>query len=155
MKARTLLMVGSLAVLASCVPSEPRIDEVMDLPLKTTERPEWETGLLRANANYMLFGAVSEQDRQNLLGDYYFVTWSDVRPDLPARLVFRYTQARTGSRVLESIVDYRSGRQGGEKHEAFAFNGPDRRVDGDILTWKLLLEVDGKVVDSKQSFLWE
>lgn len=155
MKARTLLMIGGLAVFASCAPSEPRIDEVMDLPLKTTERPEWETGLLRANANYMLFGAVAEQDRQNLLGDYYFVTWSDVRPDLPARLVFRYTQARTGSRVLESIVLYQAGRKGGEKHEAFAFNGPDRQADGDILTWKLVLEVDGKVVDSKQSFLWE
>ena len=148
-------MLGGLAVLASCAPSAPRIDEVMDLPLKTTERPEWDTGLLRANANYMLFGAVTERDRENLLGDYYFVTWSDVRPDLPARLVFRYTQARTGSRVLESIVDYLPGRKGGEKHEAFSFNGPDRKADGDILTWKLALEVDGKIVDSKQSFLWE
>lgn len=144
-----------MAVLASCASSGPHIDKVMDLPLKDTHRPDWDTGMLRANANYMLFGAVTQQDRENLLGDYYFVTWSDDRPDLPARLVFRYTQARTGSRVLESIMEYKPGRSGGTVREVFAFNGPDRKNDGDILTWKLLLEVDGKVVDSKQSFLWE
>lgn len=152
---RVLSIMCCMAALASCASTGSHIDKVMDLPLKDNRRPDWDTGMLRANANYMLFGAVTQQEREDRLGDYYFVTWSDERPDLPARLVFSYTQARTGSRVLESIMEYKPGRAGGTIREVFAFNGPDRQRDGDILTWKLQLEVNGKVVDSKQSFLWE
>ncbi len=127
----------------------------MDLPLKTTIRPDWDTGLLRANASYMLFGASDERNRQDRLGDYYFVTWTDRQTDLPARLRFRYTQAKTGSRILERTMEYKPGRVGGVRHELFDFNGEKRRRDGDVLTWKLTLEVDGKEIDSRQSFLWE
>ncbi len=154
MNFRLPLLILCVASAVSCS-STSQIDEVMDIPLKSTVRPDWETGLLRANASYMLFGASEYKDRANRLGDYYFVKWTDRQPELPARLIFQYTQARTGSRIQERIIEYPIGRQGGIHHETFSFNGAKRRADGDILTWKLSLEVNGKIIDSQQSFLWE
>lgn len=154
MSFRLSILILCMASIVSCI-STSHINEVMDIPLKSTERPGWETGLLRANASYMLFGATEYKDRTDRLGDYYFVTWTDRQPELPARLIFQYTQARTGSRIQERVIEYPAGRERTVRHENFAFNGAKRRADGDILTWKLSLEVDGKIVDSQQSFLWE
>lgn len=154
MNFRLPLLILCVASVASCS-STSHIDEVMDIPLKSTIRPAWGTGLLRANASYMLFGASEEADRVDRLGDYYFVTWTDRHPELPARLIFQYTQAGTGSRIQERIIEYPAGRERTVRHENFSFSGAKRRAYGDILTWKLTLEVNGKAVDSQQSFLWE
>lgn len=132
--------------------------EVSDLPLKTSEEPSkaWESAPLRANALYVMHGAESEKARRNCVGDYYFVTWYDAQPSQPVRLVMHYTQAATGSQGLTSTVERTKPRMSRGRHtERFFFSGEERRLKGDILTWRIDLYVNGQVVDSKQSYLWE
>ena len=146
------------AALLSCQEQRTRITSVADLPLKTTETPgfEWKSSPLRANARYVLFESNSDHERRDKLGDYYFVRWYDSEPTKPVSLVMHYTQASTGPQVLERRIEYREPRESSGSHrEHFFFAGPERARKGDILSWKIELYCDGKLVDSEQSYLWE
>ncbi len=155
MKRSLAYLVACVCGLSACAPTRSELREIADAPLKSTSLPDWESGLLRANASYHLYGVMTGKERVGLLGDYYYVTWYDASPNQKTRLVFQYQQAATGSQVKEVVMDFAPGREPGERHECFQFTGKERAKLGDILAWRLLLEVDGKVVDSEQSYLWE
>lgn len=155
MKRSFALLVACACGLSACAPSHSELREIADVPLKSTSVPDWESGLLRANATYHLYGAMTSKERVALLGDYYYVTWYDASPEQKTRLVFQYQQSATGSQVKEVVKTFAPGREPGERHECFRFTGKEREKLGDILAWRLLLDVDGKVVDSEQSYLWE
>ncbi|MGN1309437.1 MAG: hypothetical protein ACI4XO_06310 [Akkermansia sp.] len=147
-----------LAALVSCSPSRTCITGVADLPLKTTKLPSesWSAVPLRANARYLLYGANTESERRKRLGDYYHVRWDDADPQSHVRLVMYYTQARTAGKVLSRSVDFPAPRKPAFDRKAeFFFAGPDRLRNGDILSWKIDLLVDGKLKDSRHSFVWE
>ncbi len=131
---------------------------IEDLPLKSVEVPgmDWQVSPLRANAQYVLYSANSAAERANRVGDYYYVRWYDAQPDKPVKLVMSYTQALTASRVRtrEAVISAPRPRKGYRKTEFF-FAGPERAHQGDILSWKVELYVDGKLCDSRQSYLWE
>ncbi len=150
---------ATLLLLASCSQTATtHITNIADLPLKTTEAPgmSWQQSPLRANAKYLLHGTNTKRQKEQRLGDYYFVNWYDADPTLPVQLVMRYTQALTASQLHTRTVDYPAPRTDTGTHKAeFFFNGEERRRGGDILTWRIELLVDGKVVDSRQSYLWE
>ncbi len=145
--------------LSSCSgPATSHISGVVDLPLKHTAIPgsDWQHAPLRANATYHLYKMNTRKQKANRIGDYYYVDWYDAEPTKPTQLVMTYTQAKTASRLLTRSIDYPAPRKGkGTTKAVFEFNGPERHQDGDILTWKMELKVDGKVVDSCQSYLWE
>jgi hypothetical protein len=129
-----------------------------DLPLKSTELPDdrWQEAPLRANAQYILFGANSAREKELRIGDYYFLRWYDAEPAKPVKVEMLYTQALTGADVLTRTVEYNEPRQeAGERKETFHFSGPERAKRGDVMTWKVNLYCDGKLVDSLQSYLWE
>jgi hypothetical protein len=68
----------------------------------------------------------------------------------------RYTQAASGSDVQVEEKVYNQPRESAASHtERFFFIGDARRKKGDVLSWRMELYVDGKLVDSKQSYLWE
>ena len=147
---------GSAALLGCAQPSA--IKSVVDLPLKDTDVPgtSWQLAPMRAHAQYVLHGAISGKERRKRLGDYYFVDWYDGEPEKPVRLEMLYTQARTVSKVLsvsESMDQPR--RRAGIRKTKFTFNGVDRAKKGDVLSWRINLYVDGKLVDSRRSFLWK
>ncbi|MBE6417528.1 MAG: hypothetical protein E7033_03560 [Akkermansiaceae bacterium] len=132
--------------------------DVADLPLKTDREPgqDWASSPLRSHAMYVLYGAESARERRDRIGDYYFVRWYDAEPTKPVRVLMRYTQAATGAdelRVEHTMTQPREAA--GTRTERFFFSGEERRKKGDILTWKMELHVDGKLVDTRQSFLWE
>ncbi len=145
--------------LVSCSSSETtRITGLVDLPLKTTAVPDtsWQQSPLRANAKYLLFGTNTRAQRAARLGDYYYVDWYDADPSLPVKLVMHYTQARTASKILTRTIEFPAPRKRARSYKSeFIFNGPERRQGGDILTWRIELYVDGKMVDARQSYLWE
>ncbi len=145
--------------LVSCSGTDtPRITGVVDLPLKTSTTPDmsWEKSPLRANAQYLLYGANTNKQRIARVGDYYYVEWYDAEPSRPAKLVMTYTQALTASKLYTRTIDYAEPRDKARTIKAeFAFNGEERKLGGDILTWRLELFVDGRKVDSCQSYLWE
>ena len=146
-------------LLASCSQYQSTcITSMADLPLKTTELPgdRWQAAPLRANAQHVLFGANSQKEKELRIGDYYFLRWYDAEPSKPVKVEMLYTQALTGADVLTRTVEHNEPRESaGERKETFHFSGPERAKRGDVMTWKVNLYCDGKLVDSLQSYLWE
>lgn len=146
-----------LSFLASCSQTV-RICEVSDLPVKSTVLPtmEWEVSPLRANAQYIFHGARSSKEMKNRVGDYYFLEWYDAEPQQPVRLVMYYTQALTGSVVQSRVVEYKEPRESsGYRKERFFFSGPERQKNGDVLSWRMELYCGDKLVDYRQSYMWD
>ena len=154
---RLLLPALLLSALTSCSASRTCIRDIADLPLKEVEPAgmSWQVSPIRAHAQYVLYGAQSAKERLARLGDYYFVEWYDADPTLPIRLEMRYTQALTASEVLTRTLEFNTPRSSaGSRTSHFFFNGEDRAKRGDIMTWQIRLFVDGKLVDTRSSFLW-
>lgn len=144
---------GIILLLSSCS-HDSYIDRVREVPLKSVELPGWESGLHRANTTYLMYGALSSQERLDRLGQYYYISWQDGQPEKPATLEMKYQQMGTGSKVLTKIMKLKPHRSGGLTKTTFEFNGDDHRTNGDVLAWKLSLYVDGKLVSTRKSYLW-
>ncbi len=159
MRCRQLLF-ATLATLAlaSCQTQSTRITDMVDLPLKNTYVPsmDWQVSPLRANAQYLLYGAHSKKQRANRVGDYYYFWWYDAEPQKPVKLVMRYTQSLSASKELSRTLEYNEPRAKAKEHKStFFFAGPERQKNGDVLTWRVELYVDGVLKDTRQSYLWE
>ena len=143
----------------SCTqPQTTCITDMADLPLKSTTLPGegWKSAPLRANAQFMMYGANTQEERELRKGDFYFLRWYDAEPQKPVRVEMLYTQALTGADVLTRTVEYNEPREkAGMRREEFHFSGEDRAKRGDVMTWKVNLYCDGKIVDTLQSYLWE
>ena len=154
----TLSAIASV-MLASCSQYQSTcITGMADLPLKTTTLPadRWQEAPLRANAQYAMYRANSEKERDLCIGDYYFLRWYDAEPSKPVKIEMLYTQALTGADVLTRTVEHNEPREStGERKETFHFAGEERAKRGDVMTWKVNLYCDGNLVDSLQSYLWE
>lgn len=153
---KRFLFVLCAALPAACS-SHSHLISVDDLPLKEIELydMDWQVSPLRANAQYVLFGAQSGKERRERLGDYYYVSWYDADKTRPIRLEMLYTQALTTSQVLRRTQDFVKPRSWtGTRKSYFFFNGAERARRGDVLTWRINLYVDGKLVDSQRSYLW-
>lgn len=148
-----------VALLASCAQNKPTcIVGLADLPLRTTDLPGegWQEAPLRANAQYTMFGANSDKEKQLRIGDYYFLRWYDAEPAKPVKIEMMYTQALTGADVLTRTIEYNEPREeAGNRKDTFHFSGSERAKRGDVMTWKINLYCDGKLVDTEQSYLWE
>lgn len=158
MTCRVFYMLLVTVLLVSCGTVKSHFVHVTDLPLKETRLPSmsWQSSPLRAHAQYVLFGAQSGKEVKGRLGDYYFVDWYDAAPEKPTRLEMVYTQALTASEHRHWIRDFKKPRSSrGMRKTLISFNGPERAKRGDILSWRLNLYVDGRLVDSRQSYLWQ
>ncbi len=150
-------MFGLFAVSCS-QPQTTCITDMADLPLKQTSLPSdnWKNAPMRANAQFLMFGANTQKERELRMGDYYFLRWYDAEPAKPVRVEMLYTQALTGADVQSRVVEYNEPREkAGNRREEFHFAGEERARRGDVMTWKVNIYVDGQLADSRQSYLWE
>ncbi len=147
------LCAGAFCALSSCT-YESRLESVREVPVKSTDSSAFETGLMRAQTTYIMYGAITAKERRNRLGQYYYVTWTDGQPELPARLVFEYQQGNTGSKVHKKIISFPKGRSGGEEKTCFTVIGDEYFTKGPVLTWKVTLLINDKEVSSQKSYLW-
>ncbi len=125
-----LCTVAVLPVLFSCAEQVSRIEHVREVPLKTTVVPAEDVGMHRSQATYLLHGAVSQQQRLQRLGQYYFVTWNDANPEQAATLVMMYRQGKTGSAVLTKSISYPAGRKGGTQNPFLNSSGMKPKQKG-------------------------
>lgn len=154
---RSLLLLLACLGFVSCRTPHSYFKYIADLPIKETRLPamSWQSAPLRANAQYVFFGAQSSRQLKNRLGDYYFVKWYDATPEQPTTLQMLYTQALTTSQVLTKEIHFNTPRSSrGSRKTLISFNGPDRAKRGDILSWRLNLIVNGQIVDTRRSYLW-
>lgn len=155
MKFPVLFIIAGLPFLFSCAEQVSRIEQVREIPLKTTEIPTEDAGMHHTQATYLLHGAVTKEQRQQRLGQYYFITWYDAHPEQKASLVMMYRQGKTGSSIQTKSISYPVGRKGGTQTSVFPFNGTEAKNKGEILAWKLLLkDGDNHTISERHSYLW-
>ncbi len=111
--------------------------------------------MIRAEKNRILHGAVSMEERAQRLGQYYTVLWSDRdgAGSGEVEVFFEFQQGKTGSLVKKRTSTFAAGDDSGKT--VFSVIGDDYTKGGKVLSWKISLLRGGKVLDTKQSYLWE
>lgn len=109
---------------------------------------------IRAENQKRLHGAVSAEERRNRLGHYYTIEWDgpEGSEQEPVRLVFQYRQAATGSQILRREITASAGRKGKRELQII---GPAYLEGGRVLSWHLSYYRGDRLIESRQSFLWE
>lgn len=90
----TFSIAAMVPLLFSCAGKITRIEHVREVPLKTTSLPSEDVGMHRSQATFLLYGAVSNKERVQRQGQYYFVTWYDADPDQAVTLIMMYRQGK-------------------------------------------------------------
>lgn len=159
---RFCLLSSCSFLLFSCaqpLPQHTHILDVVDMPLRTESLPAiaaWGQAPLRAHAQYLMYNANSSKERKDSIGDYYYVNWYDAEPNKKVEIVMDYTQQSSGSTLRQRRVELNTPREEpNERQEEFFFRGKERAKRGDVLSWKISLFLEGKLVDSSQSYLWD
>lgn len=142
-------------LLVACAPDVSRLEAITVFPMKDVAPPAIKTGLLRAQYNFVMRGAVSVDDQKKRLGEYFFCEWYNATPDMQTKLVIEYQQSSTGSQIIKQEYIYKPGQLGKGIQEAeFHRLGEEYKKGGVMLTWRLSIYVNGKCVDSRHSFMW-
>lgn len=149
-----LLAVFPIVFGISCATQQDRVD-VSIYHLKSLSPVDKDNPTVRSEQQKRLHGAVSLKERQNRMGQYYTVRW-DVREkaiETPVRVVFRYRQAATGSKVLKQEHKMESTVQKGITE--FSIAGDTYKKSGRVLNWRIEVYSGSKLLVSEQSYLWE
>lgn len=150
-----MVAVAGGLLLAHCAGSGTGgIREVRQFHLRSVDVAGSESGLVRAESQYRLHGAVTRDEQKARLGRYYTVVWRDTRPELPAELVFEYRQGGTQSKVLRKVYEFPAGRKPLTRKSEFAVTGREFQEGGEVLAWRVILKEGGKVVGERTSYLW-
>lgn len=101
-----------------------------------------------------LHGAVSMEERKNLLGQYYTINWNDT--DIkkgPASITFEYQQGTTGSQVKTQRHNFAKIMTHGTSE--IAIIGDDYFQGGRVLAWRATLRRGDETITTRQSYLWQ
>ncbi len=152
------MVMSSLAVVligcgGSSFPTETL--QVKTVQVRSAEPTEKDDPMARNEQMRRLHGAVSMEERGQRLGQYYTAIWRD-----PAgvgsgevEVRFEYQQGKTGSRVKRSSKRFAAADATGTAE--FQVVGDDYFKGGRVLAWKITVLRGGRVLDSKQSYLWD
>lgn len=102
-----------------------------------------------------LHGAVSMEQRRNLLGQYHTIRWHDPAGagTAPATVTFEYQQGATASRVKRKVETFPAEADAGVAE--FSVIGDDYFNGGRVLAWRATLRRGDTVVATRQSYLWQ
>jgi len=149
-----LILPGMLACLLVACTSTDRTLVVKQFTLRDSGNPDRDDPMVRGEIQQRMYGAVSDSERRDRLGQYYTVQWWDQSEvGSPAELVFDYQQAATGSEVKREVRGFDAEATSGQAE--FRFVGEEFRKDGRVLAWRVALMRGGYELASKQSYLWE
>ena len=101
---------------------------------------------------YRMYGAVTALDQHQRFGNYFDFFWR-ARRDADVRVRLEYRQEKLHAFVQAREVHYPHAR--GHHRTEFAIIGDDFADDGRVLAWRASLIVDGRIVATTRSYLWE
>jgi len=149
-----LIFPALLACLLVACTSTERTLVVKQFTLRDSGDPGQDNPMVRGETQRRMYGAVSQGEREDRLGQYYTVQWWDQSEvGHSAELIFDYRQAATGERVKREVRGFDPEATSGQAE--FEFIGEDFRRDGRVLAWRVALMRGGYELASKQSYLWE
>lgn len=140
-------------LLVSCSTGAKGPLEVRQFHLSKINPAGREAQMVRGEQMYRLRGAVTLEERQRRLGQYYTVSWkNDQAAQGPMTVVMDYQQAATGSQVLRMSRDLPAGQTSGSVE--FQVTGESYRIGGRVLAWRIRLLRADEIVAEKRSYLW-
>ena len=129
--------------------------EVDSFFMRDFSTPETDEKMIRMEKLRRLHGALTAAERNDRLGHYYTMHWSD-----PAgagkgeiEIVFEYQQGSTASQVKRQWQRFASSDRSGKAE--FRVTGDDYLKGGRVLAWKATLKRGGREIASHHSYLWE
>ncbi len=129
--------------------------EVDSFFMRDFSTPETDEPMVRMEKLRRLHGALTTAERNDRLGHYYTMHWSD-----PAgagkgeiEIVFEYQQGSTASQVKRQWQRFASTDRNGKAE--FRVTGNDYLKGGRVLAWKATLKRGGREIESHHSYLWE
>ena len=101
---------------------------------------------------YRMYGAVTALDQRQRFGNYFDFFWRAKRPsDVTVRLEYR--QEKLHEHVQAQEITYRNVH--GTRKTEFKVIGDDYLDDGQVVAWRCLLILNGRIVAENRSFMWE
>jgi len=153
---RGMILIGFLLV-GSCA-SPRQVLEVKQFHLRDASISEGvdrsEAEVIRGEKLRHFYGAVTAEERQGRLGDYYSVSWEgpEGTEGEEVRLVFDYRQAATGS-AIKTMEQQFPGKRSGTCE--FVLNGESYARGGRVLAWRVQFYRGSNLVGTRHSYLWE
>lgn len=145
----SIALLGSLFFLSSCGSRD--VLEVKQFTLRSLAETNPKDSLIRAEVQKRLYGAVTREEREARVGQYYSVRWRNAENE-KVRIVFDYRQASTGAQI-KTLSREITGKNEGVVE--FAIAGENYEVGGRVLSWRVRVFDAGKLLGEKRSYLWE
>lgn len=144
-----------MALLLGACAGPPETLVVKQTRLRDTELGPDTAPMVRMEKQRRLRGAVSVAERRQRLGQYYTLLWSDPAGvgRGPVEVLFQYQQGATASRIKHMSQSFPAAAADGKSE--FAILGDDYFKGGRVLTWKATLRRGGRVLATRQSYLWQ
>ena len=148
---RWLALPAVLGVI-SCSSNENTL-EIRQYHLRSLDL-EREMNAPRAEQLRRFHGAVTTAEKRDRLGHYYRVQWNGPvgEENAPVRMVFRYRQAATGSAVREIVIKAAPVVEGVAELQV---TGSDYLEGGRVLSWHLSYYRGERLIETRQSYLWQ
>ena len=148
-----LLPVLAVAALSSCASKPQGFTKVKIYRLNPTARITAVDPSIPFEQQYLLYGAVSNDDRAARGGNYYTFFWKADDRTQPVKLRFEYRQSVTRSAVKRQEIEIADVRR--ENVTKFQVTGAEYQTNGKILSWRAVLVQGGKEIATTQSFMWQ
>ncbi|MFK7909819.1 MAG: hypothetical protein AB8F34_04370 [Akkermansiaceae bacterium] len=147
-----LFAVLAVVILSACSSAPDEALKVRQFHLRDTDPADVKRAqMVRGEQMYRLKGAVTLEEQQERLGDYYTVTWRALGAQ-PTGVVMDFNQASTGADVHRMHSDLPAGAASGKVE--FKVSGDDYNIGGRVLAWRIRLMQDNKILAEKRSYLW-
>ncbi len=156
----SILAISLLGLLGIGCSSQVEPLKVDKFTLRNYKVESRDTPMVRGDQQKRLYGVVTHKERKARLGQYYEVRWNikgyehfanNPQQD-GALVIFRYRQAVSASQLKLITKQYPSGITKGKVE--FRVTGEEYIKKGRILAWKADLVLGGRVIETKESYLW-
>lgn len=147
---KAVILVGVISV-AGCAEERGAL-HVKQFTLRDDAMDSGSNPMVRNEKLRRLYGAVGVEERKARLGQYYTILWKG-EAGSGKEILFEYLQGKSGSRVKSMRRELAAAESSGR--EEFAMIGDDYFEKGRVLAWKASLLEDGRVTETRQSYLWE
>ena len=131
--------------------------EVDSFFMRDFSAPETDEPMVRMEKLRRLHGALTAAERNDRLGHYYTMHWSDPagagKGEGEIEIVFEYQQGSTASQVKRQWQRFASSDRSGKAE--FRVTGNDYLKGGRVLAWKATLKRGGREIAKRHSYLWE
>lgn len=147
-----LLPVLAAAALSSCASKPQGFTKVKIYRLDPMARITAVDPSIPFEQQHLLYGAVSNEDREARKGNYYTFFWKVDDLSQPVTLRFEYRQSATRSEIKKQEIVVPDLKR--TNATRFQVTGEPYLTHGKVLAWRASLVQGGKEIASTQSFMW-